>query len=236
MRNIRGWRRRRGGGARSRGAEGGASGRNPITRSHASRSPIPFLLEIGTEELPPADVVDAIAQLKVAVPKMLADLRLAHGEIFVSGTPRRLVVLVDELAPRQANEESLVKGPPADRAFDAAGAATPAAVGFARKNGVSVDALEVREEGSARYVYAVVRREGRPAAEVLAEALPGLVAGLRFGKTMRWNASGVAFSRPVRWLVSLLGDVILPFAYAGLTADRGTVRFAPRRFARASGV
>ena len=73
----------------------------------------------------------------------------------------------------------------------------------------------------------MVRREGHPATEVLVEALPGLVAGLRFGKTMRWNASGVAFSRPVRWLVALLGDVILPFDYAGLTADRETYGSRP---------
>ncbi len=215
------------------GAEGQRSGgANPekdlgSERRSGGTEPAAFLLEIGTEELPPADVVDAIAQLKVAAPKLLADLRLEHGEIFVSGTPRRLAVLVDGVAARQANEESLVKGPPADRAFDADGAATPAAVGFARKNGVPVDALEVREEGSARYVYAVVRREGRPAAEVLAEALPGLVSSLRFGKTMRWNASGVAFSRPVRWLVALLGDLVLPFAYAGLTSDRGTFGSRP---------
>jgi glycyl-tRNA synthetase len=106
-----------------------------------------YLLEIGTEELPAGDVVDAISQLKIAVPKLLADLRLAHGEIAVTGTPRRLVVLVNDLAPRQADEETLVKGPPADRAFDASGAATQAAVGFARKYGVSVEALEIREEG-----------------------------------------------------------------------------------------
>ena len=206
---------------------GKAGESTPDPRSPFLDSRSPFLLEIGTEELPPADVVDAIVQLRVATPKMLAALRLEHGEIFVSGTPRRLALLVDGVAPRQANEESLVKGPPADRAFDADGAATPAAVGFARKNGVSVDALEVREEGAARYVYAVVRRDGLPAAEVLAEALPGLVGGLRFGKTMRWNASGVAFSRPVRWLVALLGDLVLPFAYAGLTSDRGTFGSRP---------
>ena len=124
--------------------------------------PSTYLLEIGTEELPGHDLVDALNQLKVAVPKLLADLRLAHDEVYVSGTPRRLVVLVKGLAPMQADEETVVKGPPADRAFDASGAATPAAVGFARKYGLPVEALEVRQEGAARYVYAVVRREGPP--------------------------------------------------------------------------
>ncbi len=181
-----------------------------------------YLLEIGTEELPGHDLVDAINQLKVAVPKLLADLRLPHGEIFVSGTPRRLVALVRDLAPGQADEETVVKGPPAERAFDAAGAATAAAVGFARKNGVPVEALEVRQEGAGRYVYAVVRKVGRPTAEVLVAALPGLVAGIKIGKTMRWNSTNVAFSRPIRWFVSLLGETVLPFDYAGLTAGRTT--------------
>jgi glycyl-tRNA synthetase len=172
--------------------------------------------------LPATDVVDAIAQLKMAVPRLLGELRLTHGEVIVTATPRRLVALVKELAPRQTDEETLVKGPPADRAFDASGAATPAAVGFARKYGVPVEALEIRQEGAARYVHAAVRKTGRPTTEALAEALPGLIAGVRFGKTMRWNSTNVAFSRPVRWLVSLLGETVVPFAYADLTAGRIT--------------
>jgi glycyl-tRNA synthetase len=184
--------------------------------------PATYLLEIGTEELPPADLGDAISQLRTAIPKRLAELRLAHGEVFVSGTPRRIVVRISDLAPRQRDDESTVKGPPAERAYDAEGAALPAAVGFARKNGVPVEALEVREEGGGRYVYAVVRREGRPIGDVLPQMLAELVSGLKFGKTMRWNATNVAFSRPVRWLVSLLGNTVIPFQYAGLTAGRTT--------------
>jgi glycyl-tRNA synthetase len=86
----------------------------------------------------------------------------------------------------------------------------------------SVDALEARQEGAGRYVYAIVRRPGRPAAEVLSEALPGLVTGIKFAKTMRWNSTNVAFSRPVRWLISLLGETVIPFEYAGLAAGRVT--------------
>jgi glycyl-tRNA synthetase len=185
-------------------------------------APAPYLLEIGVEELPPADLVDAMAQLRVSVPKTLDDLRLGHGDVRVYGTPRRLVVLVEGLAGRQANQESLVKGPPAERAFDASGAATPAAVGFARKNGVPLESLEVRSEGAGRYVFAIVRSEGRPTGEVLSAALQAFVAGIKFGKTMRWNATNVAFSRPIRWFVSLWGDAVVPFKYAGLTAGRTT--------------
>ena len=184
--------------------------------------PLTYLLEIGTEELPPGDLVDAIAQLEAGVPRLLDELRLGHGAIRVFGTPRRLAVLVDALAPKQSDLETQVKGPPAERAFDAAGAATPAAVGFARKNGVAVEDLQVREEGGGRYVFATVRREGQPVLDVLPAALPGLVAGIKFGKTMRWNASNVAFSRPIRWFVSLWGEKIVPFVYAGLLAGRTT--------------
>lgn len=182
----------------------------------------PYLLEIGTEELPPGDLGDALAQLRVAVPKLLADLRLAHGDLLITGTPRRIAVLVDALAPEQAGEETVVKGPPAERAFEPSGTPTAAAIGFARKMGVPVESLEVREEGAGRYVFAAVRRPGRPAREVLAEALPGLIAGIRFVKPMRWQSEGVAFSRPIRWFVSLFGSEVIPFRYAGVVAGRVT--------------
>lgn len=178
--------------------------------------PSSFLLEIGVEELPAADVDSALAQLREKVPAWLADLRLEHGSVTVHATPRRLAVLIENLAASQPDREELVKGPPADRAFDAAGVATPAAMGFAKKNGVNVADLQVREIDGGKYVTAVVASKGRPTPEVLAEALPKWVAGISFVKTMRWNASGVAFSRPIRWLVALFGSTVIPFFYAGV--------------------
>src|SRR5579859_3743144 len=147
--------------------------------------PQSLLLEIGTEELPSADLDSALAQLRELAPKLLGEARLSHGEVSVYGTPRRLAVLVAEVAPRQPDSETVVKGPPANRAYDSGGAPTPAAVGFARSKGVSVDALEVREIDGGRYVSAVVREAGRPAPAVLAELLPALIAKLQFEKTMR---------------------------------------------------
>ena len=117
------------------------------------------------------------------------------------------------------------------QAFDASGAATPAAAGFAREYGLPVEALEVRQEGAARYVYAVVRREGRPTPEVLRESLAGLVAGIKIGETMRSNASGVAFSRPIRWFVSLVGGTVIRLRVRGLTPDHDR-RAARRGFPR----
>jgi len=189
-------------------------------QSHSPESPSTFLLEIGTEELPAGDLDDVLSQLREIVPSRLDEARLDYGLLRVLGTPRRLAVLVEGLAPRQRPVEELVKGPPTRVAFDSAGDPTKAAEGFARKFGLGVRDLEVREIDGGEYVVAVNREEGLPTVEVLPALLPELIAGLRFGKSMRWNASGVAFSRPVRWLVALLGDAVIPFQYAGLTSGR----------------
>jgi glycyl-tRNA synthetase len=190
--------------------------------------PAAFMLEIGTEELPAGDLDAALEQLRRAAPAMLDELRLAHGGVRVFGTPRRLAVLVENLAPQQQEQVAVVKGPPADRAFDAQGQPTAAAIGFARGKDVPVGTLQVREMDGGRYVVAEVHQPGKPASEVLREALPALIASLRFDMSMRWNASGAVFSRPVRWLVAMHGEAIVPFAYAGLAAGRRTrlTRFA----------
>jgi glycyl-tRNA synthetase len=181
-----------------------------------------FLLEIGVEELPAGDVDDALRQLKAAASELLADLRLAHEELRVYATPRRLVVHAKNLAPRQTDVEQIEKGPPANRAFDAEGKPTRAAEGFARGKGVRVEDLRVEQIDGGEYVVALVRTQGRSAAEVLAEALPGLIAGISFGKSMRWNASNVAFSRPIRWLLALSGKAAIPFEYAGIVSGNRT--------------
>jgi glycyl-tRNA synthetase len=185
-------------------------------------SSLDFLLEIGTEELPASDLSSALAQLSERVPVMLDELKLAHGGIKILGTPRRLVVSVEKLAARQPDSTSVVKGPPADRAFDASGQPTPAAIGFARGKGLDVKDLQIKEIDGGRYAAAVVEEKGRPTQIVLAEALSGLVASIKFDKSMRWNSNGIAFSRPVRWLLALLGSQSAPFTFAGLTPGAST--------------
>ena len=185
-------------------------------------SPTPFLMEVGTEELPSGDLEDALAQLRVSVPAMLESLRLGHGPILISGTPRRLVVYIQDLEPAQPDLEEVVKGPPASRAFDSAGAPTRAAEGFARSKGVAVSDLEVRQIEAGDYVVAVVRQKGRNTPEILAEALSELVAGIQFGRSMRWNWTNMPFSRPIRWLLALFGEVVIPFEFAGLRAQNAT--------------
>ena len=185
----------------------------------AASNPQSLLLEIGAEELPAADQDSALAQLRELAPKLLAEARLPHGAVRVLGTPRRLVLLVEDVAAGQADLEEVVKGPPASRAYDSGGALTPAALGFARGKGIPVETLETRAIDGGRYLVAVVKRAGRPAAAVLSEVLPALIGKLQFERTMRWNATGVAFSRPVRWLVGLLGAAVIPFEFAGVSSS-----------------
>lgn len=189
--------------------------------------PADFVLEIGTEELPVGDLDAALAALGERAAALLVELRLSHAGVTVAGTPRRLIVQVAGLAPRQPDLETLVVGPPQRAAFDAEGRPTPAAQGFARGAGVTADELvTVEQKGEAR--IAATRREiGRPAGEVLAEALPALIGGLPFARSMRWNASGQLFSRPVRWMVALHGSAVVPVAFAGLVAGRTTRGLRP---------
>ena len=189
--------------------------------------PLTFVLEIGTEELPAGDLVLALEQLRRSVPRMLEEARLGYESIQVVGTPRRQAVVIGGLAPRQPDQTIEVQGPPAKVAFDAEGRPTRAALGFAQKQGVLVEALRVVTEKEKSYVVATKSEPGRFASQVLAEVLPGLIAGLRFPKTMRWNQTNVAFSRPIRWLVSLLDDQVIPFEYAGISSGRVTRGLRP---------
>ncbi|MCB9098157.1 MAG: glycine--tRNA ligase subunit beta, partial [Anaerolineales bacterium] len=201
-----------------------------------STTPQTFLLEIGSEELPSHDVTDALVYLKEAAPKFLNNLRLGYRNLQVFGTPRRLTVLVEELAPHQEDLAEIVRGPSAKIAFDADGNPTKAAQGFARSKGVDVAELQIQEMDGGQYVVASVRTEGRPAAEVLAESLPDFTRSIPFGKSMRWLASAqvgdevgkTAYSRPIRWLVALLGEAVVPFEFAGLTSGRTTRGLRPQ--------
>ncbi|OGO47372.1 MAG: hypothetical protein A2W37_13670 [Chloroflexi bacterium RBG_16_63_12] len=202
----------------SRKSEVGISDLRPPT---SDLQPATLLLEIGAEELPAADLDSALAQLKELAPKMLDEARLDHGTINVLGTPRRLALLVSDLAPRQPDRETAAKGPPAARAFDSFGVPTPAAEGFARSKGVPVTALEKRQLDGGEYVVAVVKETGRPAPEVLSERLPKLIAAIKFDKPMRWRAGDpTMFSRPIRWIVALLGENVIPFEYAGVQSEK----------------
>ena len=185
------------------------------------------LIEIGVEEMPADDVATVLEQVQAMAPALFDELRLNHSRIDVYSTPRRIVVVAREVAPRQRDEEFIAKGPPANRGYDAEGNPTRAAIGFAWSKGVDVDDLQIEEIDGGRYVTAVVRTVGRPTTEVLAEALPDFIAGLKFGKSMRWNATAVAFSRPIRWIVALFDDAVIPFAHSGVASGNTTRGLRP---------
>lgn len=182
-----------------------------------------LVYEIGTEELPSSAVYSAIEQLQVSVPKALDDARLGYEGVAVLASPRRIAVLVSQLAERQADAVTVAKGPSAAAAYDADGNPTPAAQGFARGKGVPVEALEVREDDSgARYVYATIETTGVPAAEVLPGLLARLTESLEWAKSQRWGSGTARFPRPVRWLFCVLGTDVVPVRFACLTAGRAT--------------
>jgi len=179
-------------------------------------SPQSLLLEIGSEELPPKDVTDGIAQIQVKLRELLAGANLDYTKLTVTGTTRRLVAHVTGLSPRQQDETVEKKGPPADRAFDSFGEPTKAALGFAKGQGVDVAELEVRDN----YVWAVQHVAGKATANVLPQLLTDLLDGMRWGKTMRWNGSNAAWPRPLRWIVALHGEMVVPVAWAGVLSGR----------------
>ena len=154
------------------------------------------------------------------MPDLLSQLRLTYDHIEVRGTPRRLAVIVRNLARRQSDLETEVKGPPAERAYDIAGEPTQAAVGFARSKGVGLSDLKIVTEGQRRYVAAIIREKGKPSSITLANALPDLFTSLKFAKSMRWNQSNVNFSRPIRWLLVMHGNEVIPVSFAGVKSDR----------------
>ncbi|NEP14706.1 MAG: glycine--tRNA ligase subunit beta [Symploca sp. SIO2C1] len=168
-----------------------------------------FLLEIGTEELPADFVESAIAQLQSRIPQTLKEEFLTPEGIEVYGTPRRLAVLIKGLPEQQPNREEEVKGPPAKAAFKN-GQPTKAAQGFARKQGVELDDLEVRDTKKGEFVFVLKKISGRPATEILTELIPQWIFGLEGKRFMRWADGDLRFPRPIRWLVALLDEAVLP--------------------------
>jgi glycyl-tRNA synthetase beta chain len=170
-----------------------------------------FLLEVGTEELPAQFVASALEQWRSRIPADLSAQVLTSDKIELFGTPRRLAMLVHGLPEQQPQQTEDLKGPSAQAAFKE-GQPTPAALGFARKQGVDVSAFEIRPTDKGEFVFVQKVTEGRKTPEVLAELIPQWIFGLEGKRFMRWADGDLRFSRPVRWLVSLWNDQVLPIA------------------------
>lgn len=180
----------------------------------------PLLVEIGCEEIPAGVVPVAAAALLDGILKVLDEAGIAHAEACWLGTPRRLVAHVHGVALQQPDRHETLTGPPLRAAQDASGQWTKAAEGFARGLGLTTDALAVLETPKGAYVAVERTLQGRTTATVLGEALPDVLRNLPFPKKMRWGREREAFIRPVHWLVSLLGETVVPFTFAGVASGR----------------
>ncbi len=181
-----------------------------------------FLLEIGVEEMPASACRAAIELLPERVSGLFAadgiEVEAADVEVMVS--PRRIAVRVEGVPGEQAPREMVQRGPAVEAAFDTEGNPTKACEGFARAKGVTPRDLQVREEGGRRFVYYVTQSESRATAGLLPDICLKIVRDMYFPKNMRWGYRDVRFSRPIRWLVALWGETVIPFDYAGLVSDR----------------
>ncbi|MGC3998759.1 MAG: glycine--tRNA ligase subunit beta [Anaeromyxobacter sp.] len=181
-----------------------------------------LLFEIGAEEIPAGFVPPALKQLEEDLAKALDGARLSHGEVKAVGTPRRLAVWARDVAARQADARTEAFGPPVAQAFDAEGKPTPAALGFAKSQGVEVSALTRAQTPKGERLAVTKVEQGRRAAQVLPELLEKLAAGLRFRKAMRSRWDEVTFARPVRWLVALYGGKPLKVRYGSVVSGKVT--------------
>ena len=176
-----------------------------------------LLFEIGAEEIPAGFMPNILDQLKQLAETKLNDAHLPFESIATYGTPRRLALIVKGLADTSAEISERHKGPSASIAYDADGNATKAAIGFARGKGLDVADLIV-EDG---YIYAETKTAGVPAKDIVSEMLPQLITGLNFPKSMHWGNLDAKFVRPVRWLVALLDEEVIPVEFA--TVKSGNV-------------
>ncbi len=184
--------------------------------------PADLLFEIGCEEIPAKMLARALAELPALVEARLATARLAHGGVRALGTPRRLAVIVKQLADGQPDLNEEVVGPPASAAFAADGSLTKAGQGFAAKNGVDPAALAKREVAGKKGLYVVAIRSvvGQGARGLLPELLVDVARSIAWPKSQRWGWGETTFVRPVQWLVALFGGEVVSLSWAGITSSR----------------
>ena len=177
-----------------------------------------LLFEIGAEEIPAGFMPNILGQLKTLAETKLNDAHLPFESIATYGTPRRLALIVKGLADTSAEISERHKGPSASIAYDADGNPTKAAIGFARGKGLDVADLVV-EDG---YIYAETKTAGVPAKDIVTDMLPQLITGLNFPKSMHWGNLDAKFVRPVRWLVALLDEEVIPVEFATVISGNVT--------------
>lgn len=177
-----------------------------------------LLLEIGLEEVPAKFMPPALAELKQMAEARLTEQRISYDEVIAYGTPRRIALVVKNIADKQQDLAEEAKGPAVKAAYDAEGNPTKAALGFARGQGVDVKDLYQKELNGGMYVFATKKAVGVATDDVLPELLPQLVCGIHFPKPMRWGYTELRYARPIRWIVALHGDQVVPFTIEDITS------------------
>lgn len=182
--------------------------------------------EIGVEEIPAFDLDSANKQLEKMVPAAFTDARIPFDSVEIHSSPRRLIVMAYGVADATEALVEEYKGPAAKIAFDADGNPTKAAIGFARGKGLTPENLERREVKGVEYVFATKNIPATPVADLLPDILAGFITAIKWPRSQRWAAYSEYFVRPVRWIVAMLDEVVLPVSFAGATS--GNVTFGHR--------
>lgn len=193
-----------------------------------------LFLEIGTEEIPAGFLPQAMADLERLIRKEFEGARIAFGALRTYATPRRIALVVTEVAREQERQELSLMGPSVKVAYDAQGHPTKAAIGFARSNGVEVAELSRAQTDKGEYLFISKVIEGRPTADLLPEMLPRLISAIPFKKSMRWKDLDIRFARPMHWIVALFDGVVVPFDFGNLNSghlSQGHRFMAPATFA-----
>ena len=181
-----------------------------------------LLFEVGVEEMPSRFVASTLKQIKDSAASMLKEKRVKFDDIETFATPRRLTFVITGLAEKQENLEEEVKGPSKKISVDADGNFTKPALGFMKSKGLKPEDIEFKVVGKDEYLFGTIREEGAATAEVLKEILPLAVKSVVFPKAMHWAGKDIRFVRPIRWLVALLNDEVLPVDLEGIVASNVT--------------
>jgi len=190
-------------------------GQSPVKRAD-------FLVEIGTEELPPKSLLELAEAFRDAVAAGMDAAHLAHGAALAYATPRRLAVLVRRVAQEQPEQQIERRGPPVSAAFDAAGKPTRAATSFAESSGVPLASLSRVTEAKGEFLFCKATRPGAKAAALLPDIVQSALDQLPVARRMRWGAGDAQFVRPVHWVVMLHGEDVVPAELFGMPAGRMT--------------
>lgn len=180
-----------------------------------------MLVEIGVEELPHATCQSAIDDFHRAFTERLKEERITYGTVSPFGTPRRLCLLIEDVQERQEDFKTEKRGPSFEKAY-VDGKPSQALRGFLKGNGVEVGETVVRGTGNSKYVFAIQEIKGKSTEQLLPEILNHVVRSMRFPKSMRWESTGFSYPRPIRWILFLFGEKVIPFELAGICADRYT--------------